>query len=130
MTREHPCCKTVWPWLRGAPLDDPHWKGNREAHGARVLAPLTGQDSSALAAFVHVIELYARSDARGRVAALRAAAALLFAPQEKTWPLFKEAIAHVLDWSDRARLWGEIEKLCEASKFETIQQVDPTWGAE
>jgi hypothetical protein len=69
------------------------------------LGELTGQDNRALAAIVHCWELYACSDEDGQRGALEAVRALLPAMQPKTRYLAREAIAYVLDWPDRERLW-------------------------
>jgi len=72
------------------------------------LAPLTGQDRSALLAIAHCWELYARGDDDGRRAAAMAVRVLVGAMQPHTRPLAKELIAWVLDWDDRDRLWSEL----------------------
>lgn len=105
---DKPPCKTVLTWLRNV-SDHPEWPGDHAAHGRDALAPMTGQDMAALAAFVHLVDLYGRSDDAGRRAALDAMTAVVRAPQLKVLHLFRESIAHILDWRDRAVLWGHIE---------------------
>ncbi len=86
-------CKTGPTWLK-------------HHHGRTSLAALTGQDARALAAFFHLVELYAVSDASGGMRALEAMHCTVLAMQPSTRWLAREAIAHVLDWGDRDRLWG------------------------
>lgn len=69
---------------------------------------MTGQDSRALSAFAHLIDLYACSDEQGRACAIVAMRACLAAVQEKVWPLFQKAIPHGLDWSDEITLWAKL----------------------
>jgi len=82
---------TLFPWLR-ANL------------GPRCLAPLTGTDARALRAAVQIIELYSYDrDA----SVLEAFAHVVRRMQPKTQELAYHCIAHVMDWSDRSRLWVE-----------------------
>lgn len=76
--------------------------------GKHSLGALTGQDLRALQAFVHLVELYAVSDAMGRETALRAMSCTVQAAQVSVWPLFKKCIPHVMDWGDEERLWQEV----------------------
>lgn len=89
-TREKPACAGLRAFLRAHKHD---------------LGALTGQDSRALNAIVHAWELYACSDEEGQRGALAAVSALLPAMQPHTRDLAREAIAYVLDWGDRDRLW-------------------------
>lgn len=90
-----PACSSVGPFIK--------------AHlGKQALAPLTGQDSRALAAFAHLVELYAQSDDHGRICAIWAMRYCIEAAQRKVWPLFQKAIPHGLDWSDEQELWATI----------------------
>jgi hypothetical protein len=89
MARPKPRCQTLLPWL-DANL------------GPRALAPLTGTDAKALAAAVHIVELYSYHP---EPAVLDAFLAVVFQMQETTRELAYHAIAHVMDWSDRERLW-------------------------
>ena len=99
-------------WLRAAikdpacPIDLPRVR--------YPLAPLTGQDTRALNAFVACLELYASGDEdamRGGLAAMRA---ILPALQRSCWPFARELIPFVFDWPDRARLWPLIAGSAEA----------------
>jgi hypothetical protein len=91
MSKPKPCCKTLGPWL-AANL------------GKRCLAPLTGTDARALAAAVHIAELYSYHQERG---VMEAFARIVLCMQSSTRELAYHAIAHVMDWSDRRRLWCE-----------------------
>ena len=103
MRPEPPCCKTVSKWLT-------HHAG-RDA-----LAPLTGQDTRALRAFVHLVELNAHSDANGQRRALEAMRATADAMQPSTRYLAKIAIPHLMDWPDEERLWRLIGQLSEVAR--------------
>ncbi len=82
-------CTTIAKWLR-------------ENLGPRCLAPLTGTDSRALDAAVQIIELWAYD----RDHHLEVAFGLVVARmQPKCRELAYHAIAHVVEWSDRARIW-------------------------
>jgi hypothetical protein len=83
----------------------PRWIVER-LQDRQALAPLTGQDSRALASFLHLIALYGNSDGEGRSAAIFAMAHTLRAMQPSSRPLAKAAIPHVLDWDDEERLWS------------------------
>lgn len=86
-----PPCETVFPWL-AANL------------GKRCIAPLTGTDARALKATVQTIELYSvHQDTK----VLEAFALLVGCMQSSTRELAYHAIAHVLDWGDRSRIWVE-----------------------
>ena len=87
-----PKCQSVLPWLR-ANL------------GPHALAPLTGQDARALSVAVQAIALYAACDYSAEVRSLQAFACAVNCMQESTRHLAYHSIAHILDWSDRARLW-------------------------
>jgi hypothetical protein len=76
--------------------------------GRDALAPLTGQDARALRAFVHLVELYAQSDASGRREALVALRATVLTMQLSTRHLAKKSIPHLMDWSDEERLWSQL----------------------
>lgn len=79
-----------------------------KANGAN-LAPLTGQDTSALYAIDHCWDLYARGDGAGQFAAMSAVVALLSGMQPKCWPLARQLIAKAMDWADIERLWPLVE---------------------
>ena len=85
-----PKCQTVLPWLT-ANL------------GNRCLAPLTDTDSFALAAAVHVAQLYGYTR-EPEVA--KAFGIVVTEMQDSTQELAYHSIAHCLDWSDRRRLWA------------------------
>lgn len=97
MKAERPFCKT-----------GPRWLNERLGRGC--LAPLTGQDASALSAFVHCLELYARADRQGSDRAIEAMRATVRAMQPKCRHLAKATIPHVLDWADEDRLWASIDE--------------------
>jgi hypothetical protein len=96
MATQNPCWQSSVAWVRDR-LND------RSA-----FAPMTGQDSSAFAAFVHLVELYGRADQVGRLVALEAMRQTLRAMQPSTRHLAKAAIPHVLDWSDEDRIWQQV----------------------
>lgn len=99
MAKEKPKCETLLPWLRSN-------------LGKKCLAPLTGQDAKALAAAVQIIELYSY---HRNPAVLKAFATVVMCMQVKCFVFAYHSIAHVMDWSDRTRVWleaglpGEIE---------------------
>lgn len=71
--------------------------------GPRCLAPLTGTDSRALDAAAHIIAQYANSGDRRAVLAF---GHVVMCMQPSTRYLAYHAIAHVMDWPDRARVWA------------------------
>lgn len=71
--------------------------------GGRVLAGLTGTDTKALRAATQIMELYGY-DRCPEV--LNAFASIVRRMQPKMRELAYHAIAHPLDWSDRARVWA------------------------
>lgn len=81
---------TLIPWLR-ANL------------GKRVLAPMAGADMPALLAAVQLINLYAETH---DTTLLHALPDIVLNMQESTRELAYHAIAHVMDWPDRARIWS------------------------
>ena len=85
----HPPACTVLDWLRAN-------------MGGRALAPLTGSDTRALRAAVQLIEQYSYDR---HPSILDAFALCVMRMQPKTRELAYHAIAHPMDWSDRARLW-------------------------
>jgi hypothetical protein len=85
-----PVSQTVLPWL----------KVNLGKH---CLAPLTGTDARALAAAVHTIELYSQCPSTEVISAF---ALIVRQMQPSTQELAYHAIAHVMDWSDRPRIWN------------------------
>lgn len=89
MTQPKPVCASLRPFLT-ANL------------GRHALGALTGTDSKALAAAVHIIELYAydRDDS-----VLSAFHDVVLRMQPSTRRLAYEAVAHVMDWPDRDRVW-------------------------
>jgi hypothetical protein len=85
-----PVCETVLPWL----------KANL---GSRCLGGLTGTDAKALAAAVQIVELYSYCP-KANVA--QAFGLVVMQMQRTSWHLAYHAIAHVMDWDDRERLWN------------------------
>jgi hypothetical protein len=93
MTKPKPVCQAVMPWL----------KSNL---GQRCLAPLTGTDAKALAAAVHIIELYCYNPSAAAITAFRI---VVLQMQPSTRHLAFHSIAHVMDWSDRTAIWEAAE---------------------
>jgi hypothetical protein len=81
---------TVMPWLASN-------------LGMACLGLLTGTDFRALCASVLIVELYSVHPAEEVSAAFRI---IVCQMQESTRELAYHAIAHVMDWSDRKRLWA------------------------
>lgn len=94
---------TVLPWLR-ANL------------GSSCCAPLTGTDVRALKAAVQILELFS-SDHDDRV--LKAFGIVVAKMQPSTQELAYHAIAHVLEWQHRDRIWNEVLHL---PKLENIRR--------
>lgn len=90
MPTQKPYCKSVRTWLV-ANLS----KG--------CLAALTGTDSRALDAAVHIVELMAYAGVIDSLA--QAFGAVVMEMQPETRYLAYHSVAHVLDWSDRERVW-------------------------
>lgn len=88
--KEKPVCQSLFAWLK-------------ENLGPRCLAPLTPADSKALSAAVHLVALYAST---GEEEVLVAFAIVVRQMQPTTLHLAYHAIAHVMDWHDRARIWN------------------------
>jgi len=84
-----PKCETLLPWLR-ANL------------GKSCLGPLTGTDAKALAAAVQTVELYAYDPSPAVISAF---GQIVSRMQPSCQELAYHAIAHVMDWSDRSRIW-------------------------
>lgn len=94
--------KQTWrQWARAA-VKDPSSPSKLDKNS---LAPLTGQDTSALDAITACWQLYARSDSDGRAAALAAVRALLPAMLPHNRWIARELIPFALDWNDRDHLW-------------------------
>jgi len=89
MKKIKPPCETLPTWLK-------------DNLGKHCLAPLTGTDAKALAAAVQLIELYSYER---RPSVLEAFALTVLCMQSTTQELAYHAIAHVMDWSDRAPIW-------------------------
>lgn len=85
-----PYCQTVLPWLRSN-------------LGRQCLAPLTSTDAAALSAAVQIVLLYAHT---GGPQVLNAFGTVVQTMQRSTWELAYHAIAHILDWDDRGRVWN------------------------
>ncbi len=90
MTKTKKPCEQVYPWLRAN-------------FGPNCLAPLTSTDSRALDAAVQIIELWA-FDSEGDET-LRAFEIVVLRMQPHTRQLAYHAIAHVVNWEDRERVW-------------------------
>lgn len=90
-TKPKPVCETVMPWLR-ANL------------GKRCLAPLTGCDWRALKAAAQIIDLYCYCP---NPAVAQSFGLVVSQMQEATRELAYHAVAHVMNWEDRSRLWIE-----------------------
>lgn len=91
--KNKPVCVTLLPWL----------KANLGSH---CLGCLTGQSGRALAAAAQILSLYSSCDDTAAPHALAAFRAVVetMDPPERT--LAYHAIAHVMDWSDRPRIWA------------------------
>lgn len=72
------------------------------------LGPLTGQDHRVLRSIAHCWDVWTVSDESGQRAALDAVAALLDGCQEVCWPMARELVAQVGDWSHRAVVWPKV----------------------
>jgi len=81
---------TILPWL----------KANL---GNRCTAPLTGTDVRALKAAVQILELYSVDRDDAVLEAFRIAVDKM---QASTRELAYHAIAHILEWDDRRRIWA------------------------
>lgn len=78
-----------------------HWLG------PRAFTPFTGQDSRAFDAWVYLLSAYSVTDHRGSSSPIATAmGAILRVPQPHVLPVFKQAIAHALDWSDIDSVWA------------------------
>lgn len=93
--RAKPACVTLLPWL---------W----DNLGRAALAPLTGTDMRALRAAVQIIELYAYDRSTH---ALYAFGQVVLRMQPGQRYMAFHAIAHVMDWSDRADLWRQVAQI-------------------
>lgn len=77
-----------------------HWLSLNLPNGS--LGALTGTDGYALAAASHIIQLYAYSR---KESVLRAFADVVLMMQPSTREFAYHAIAHTMDWPDRALVW-------------------------
>lgn len=84
-------CDELLKWFKGNPYLP-----------ALSLGALTGTDRKALAAAVHIIELYAYSSRGDTLDAFRIVVEHM---QPSTQVFAYHAIAFVMDWNDRARVW-------------------------
>ena len=89
MSDYQPPAQTVFAWLHSN-------------LGSEKLAPLTGTDSKALAAAAQLLELYAY---HREPMLLEAFGIIVRCMQPQTRQLAFHAIAHVMDWSDRCKIW-------------------------
>lgn len=92
--------------------------------GKKCLAGQTGTDQKALLAAVQIIELYSyERDER----VIEAFARVVSMMQEKQRFLAYHAIAHVMEWSDRAAIWNaadlEIPRFWPRCEFEPKERV-------
>ncbi|MEP7124708.1 MAG: hypothetical protein ABJE95_27515 [Byssovorax sp.] len=90
-----PCCENGLNWLRAQ-------------HGRRYLAALTGQDSAALTASLHALDLYLRSDQSGREHAITALRALVAAMQPGCRVFVRAAMPYWLGLADVEKIWPQI----------------------
>ena len=77
-------------------------------YGRGVMAPMTGQDSRAWAAFLLLLDLYSAADNPGRYRALRAMTETVLAAQHSVQALFTQVVPYVLDGRDGAILQAEL----------------------
>lgn len=87
--KEKPICEKLYPWLRSN-------------LGKRCLGVLTGTDARALAAAVHIIELYSYCPEKS-VAEAFGAVVIQMQPQARY--LAYHAVAMVMNWETRGELW-------------------------
>jgi hypothetical protein len=90
MKTPKPVAATVCTWL----------KNNLGPHA---LAPLTSNDHRALLAAVQIVDLYAYNPAN---CVLNAFGSVVSCMQPHTQRLAYHAIAHVMDWGHRPRIWA------------------------
>ena len=69
--------------------------------GVRALAPLTGTDNKALAAAVHILELWGMGDDR----LLQALRIVVLEMQPSTRYFAYHAVAYLAEWETRDRVW-------------------------
>jgi hypothetical protein len=100
--KEKPFCQYGRTWVRD--------RLARETGNKAALAPLTGQDARAFAAFFHLVDLWGSSDESGRQAAIAAMYHTLRAMQQKTRYLAKAGIPSVLDWSHEEEIWLALQR--------------------
>ena len=87
-TAPKPVAATILKWLRDNGLS---------------LGVLTGTDARALRAAVQIVDLYS---ATGSLAVVQAFGSCVKEMQPSARHLAFHAVAHVLDWDDRAKLWA------------------------
>lgn len=115
MSTQKTPAQTIGPWLR--------------ANGQN-LGALTGQDWAALRAAAECMGLYARCDSHAEANALVAFKSCVLSMQPSTRYLAFHAIAHLLDWGDRAVIWSRcglapLERV-PACKYGPQPRVEPT----
>lgn len=93
MKRDKPVCEEIRPWLR-------------DNLGKGALAALTGTDSRALDAAVHIIALYNYCYSKDEGPLLLALRAVVMAMQPQCREFVYHAIAHQMEWNARERLWA------------------------
>lgn len=77
-------------------------------YGRGCLAPMTGQDSRAWAAFLLLLDLYSAADNPGRYRALRAMTETILAAQRSVAALFTQVVPFVIDGRDGVTLQREL----------------------
>ncbi len=87
--RTKPACEKLYPWLRSN-------------LGKRCLGVLTGTDARALAAAVHIVELYSYC---GEQSVAQAFGAVVLQMQPQARYLAYHSIAMIMNWEDRPTLW-------------------------
>ncbi|MCW1922686.1 hypothetical protein OKA05_08985 [Luteolibacter arcticus] len=91
MAKNAPVSVTLIPWLK-------------DNLGKGCLAGICSGELDALSAAIHIVALTGYEYPRKPVLT-RAFGDVVLTLQEKHFPLAYHAIAHVLDWGDRDRLW-------------------------
>lgn len=78
-------------------------------YGRACMAPMTGQDARAWAAFLALLDLYSAADNPGRYRAMRAMIETVLAAQSSVGVLFEQVIPFVVDGRDGAVLAAELK---------------------
>ncbi len=96
MKANPPLCKSVLPWLR-------------DNLGKGALGCLTGQSGRALAAAVQIVGLYSYCDQEAEAHVLSAFRSVVMCMPPDQRELAYHAIAYVLNWSDREKIWARAQ---------------------